>query len=202
MNFIYAKSDLLSKSTCNELIDLFECQKENHIDGYIVSNGVSTVDWLKKKSTDICIDDSYFTNSNWAFSLNKFYKLLSDQIKEYKDTFSEYQEGIPILGLECLDKWSIDIPFNFQKYNPNDGYFSWHCEVAGIKTSHRILAWMIYLNDVFEGGGTEFKFQDYKSPAEQGKLLIWPAYWTHIHRGIPSKTEVKYILTGWVSFIS
>ena len=37
--------------------------------------------------------------------------------------------------------------------------------------------------------------------AEQGKTLIWPADWTHTHRGVGSLTEEKYIITGWYSFI-
>jgi hypothetical protein len=56
---------------------------------------------------------------------------------------------------------------------------------------------MIYLNDVTEGGETEFYYQQHFETPEQGKLIIWPSDWTYLHRGIPSPTQVKYILTGW-----
>ena len=59
---------------------------------------------------------------------------------------------------------------------------------------------MVYLNTVKDGGETQFYFQDHKEKAEQGKLLIWPVDWTHLHRGIPSPTENKYIFTGWYTF--
>ena len=39
-----------------------------------------------------------------------------------------------------------------------------------------------------------------KEKAEEGKILIWPSEWMHLHRGIPSPTQTKYILTGWFSF--
>jgi hypothetical protein len=59
--------------------------------------------------------------------------------------------------------------------------------------------WMIYLNDVTKGG-TYFDNYDLTFDAVEGRLLIWPAFWTHFHRGIVSKTETKYIATGWFSY--
>lgn len=59
---------------------------------------------------------------------------------------------------------------------------------------------MIYLNTVENGGGTEFKYYNHVEKAEKGKLLIWPPDFTHTHRGLPSETEEKYILTGWYEF--
>ena len=42
---------------------------------------------------------------------------------------------------------------------------------------------MVYLNDVTDGGGTDFPTLDYKMDARVGDFSIWPAYWTHPHRG-------------------
>ena len=57
---------------------------------------------------------------------------------------------------------------------------------------------MLYLNDVFDKGGTEFKDQKVTASAQKGKLLIWPADWMHTHRGVTSPTEEKWIATGWI----
>ena len=57
---------------------------------------------------------------------------------------------------------------------------------------------MTYLNDG-EDGGTEFLYQKIASPAKKGLTLIWPANWTHTHRGIISSTNEKIIITGWFS---
>ena len=59
---------------------------------------------------------------------------------------------------------------------------------------------MTYLNDVDDGGETEFLYQDVKTKAVKGKTVIFPVEWTHTHRGIPSPTQDKYIITGWFSF--
>jgi hypothetical protein len=55
---------------------------------------------------------------------------------------------------------------------------------------------MLYLNDV-DDGGTEFKYQKLILKAKKGNLVIWPAEFTHTHRGVVSKTKEKYIATGW-----
>ena len=55
---------------------------------------------------------------------------------------------------------------------------------------------MLYLNNVPDGG-TEFKYQNIITPAVKGNLIIWPADFTHTHKGVISKTKEKYIATGW-----
>ena len=58
---------------------------------------------------------------------------------------------------------------------------------------------MFYLNSV-DDGGTLFPLYDIGIKAVEGRLVIWPAYWTHAHRGQISQTKTKYIATGWFSF--
>jgi hypothetical protein len=96
-----------------------------------------------------------------------------------------------------MDDFRLDHAFNIQRYEPGEGFYGWHCERAGLLNSSRVLVWMVYLNDVKEGGQTQFFHQGHLEKPSQGKLLIWPSDWTHTHRGVPSPTETKYILTGW-----
>ena len=56
---------------------------------------------------------------------------------------------------------------------------------------------MLYLNTVTDNGGTYFPRQDTLTNAIKGDMIIWPAYFTHPHRGIVSETQEKYICTGW-----
>lgn len=114
-------------------------------------------------------------------------------LKKYQNEYSFAKEGI--------NPHQIDFPFNFQKYYPGNYYSVWHCENNGIKKNkERHLAFMTYLNTVNDGGETEFLYQEIKVKPEKGLTLIWPAYFTHTHRGNPSATEVKYISTGWFTF--
>jgi hypothetical protein len=99
-------------------------------------------------------------------------------------------------------KWEVE-GINIQKYNPGGGYVDWHSERTGhYDTSmYRHLVFMTYLNDVTDDGETEFLHQTIKVQPKKGLTLIWPSDWTHFHRGIPSPTETKYIITGWFCFI-
>jgi len=87
--------------------------------------------------------------------------------------------------------------FKVQKTEPTGGYHVWHCEHS--KTvMQRVAAWTLYLNDDFDGGETEFLYQQYRLKPEKGMVCIFPAGYTHMHRGNPPMNGTKYIATGWL----
>jgi hypothetical protein len=60
----------------------------------------------------------------------------------------------------------------------------------------------VYLNDIKQGGETEFLNQAMRVQPEAGKVVIFPAYFTHVHRGNPVlSAQDKYILTGWFEYV-
>ena len=85
----------------------------------------------------------------------------------------------------------------FQQTKPGEGYHAWHFENSG-DTPYRKLVSMLYLNSVTEGGETEFLYQKRRIKPQQGRLLVFPAGFTHTHRGNPPLSGNKYILTSWV----
>ncbi|NVJ60552.1 MAG: 2OG-Fe(II) oxygenase [Gammaproteobacteria bacterium] len=96
---------------------------------------------------------------------------------------------------------------NLQKYNQaQGGYHHWHSEhyphpVDKTQRSlHRVLLWLIYLNDVEQGGETEFFFQQTKVKASQGSLVLAPCGFTHTHRGGVPQSSDKYVLASWVMY--
>jgi hypothetical protein len=90
--------------------------------------------------------------------------------------------------------------FKIQKTKIGGGYHVWHYESDHRENSNRLLTWILYLNDVYEGGETEFLYQHMRVKPEQGTLVIWPAAFTHTHRGNPPLSNEKYIVTGWTEF--
>ena len=122
---------------------------------------------------------------------------VDDNFPALNKSFSEYIEKYSFLNY--LDEFRLDIGYNIQRYYPGQGFYKEHCEHMG-KTSTKVLAWSLYLNTIKDGGETMFTTYDKKIKAESGKISIWPAYWTHAHKGIVSNTETKYIATGWFSF--
>ena len=59
---------------------------------------------------------------------------------------------------------------------------------------------MLYCNTL-KKGGTHFPFQEKTLTAKKGKLIIWPSDFTHPHVGVISKTQEKYIVTGWFDIV-
>ena len=85
-----------------------------------------------------------------------------------------------------------------QKTPPGGGYHMWHYENAGFGHHARELVWAIYLNDLPEGEAeTEFLYQRRRIQPSAGTVVIWPAAYTHVHKGNTVFTQDKYIITGW-----
>lgn len=87
-----------------------------------------------------------------------------------------------------------------QRTDIGQGYHVWHGEHSSGKESGRVLLYILYLNDVDEGGETEFLYQHKRIKPEKGTLIIAPAFFTHAHRGNPPISNSKYIMTGWVEY--
>lgn len=85
----------------------------------------------------------------------------------------------------------------FQRTRPGEGFHQWHFENGG-DVAHRKLVTMLYLNDVEAGGETEFLYLHRRIQPRQGRLLVFPAGFTHTHRGNPPLSGDKYILTSWL----
>ena len=85
-----------------------------------------------------------------------------------------------------------------QKTPPKGGYHVWHCEADRVPHANRVLAWTVYLNDIPSGEGeTEFLWQGLRVQPKAGTVSIFPASFTHTHRGNPVYSCDKYIATGW-----
>ena len=85
-----------------------------------------------------------------------------------------------------------------QKTTIGGGYHTWHYESFNRGTCNRVLAFIFYLNDVEEGGETEFLYYPKRVKPQTGRLLVFPCGFPHTHRGNPPLSGDKYILTGWL----
>ena len=108
----------------------------------------------------------------------------------------QYKKKFPLINSN-LNRWRIYPTCQLVKFKPNNYYSHIHCE-HDERHSNRIFAWMIYLNDIKEGGGTYFHHQNFTTEPAAGNLYIWPAGWTHMHVGVNAPYESKYTVTGWV----
>ena len=180
--------NLENNKLCSEIIEFFENNKKLQKQG-ITAQGKN----LKlKKTTDITINPNDLKNPK--------FKILEKYINELHKCYMDYQKQWPFLKT-MLKK--IDIPaFNIQKYSRGDHFAHLHSERTSLSTLHRLFAWMTYLNDVEDGGKTNFSHYEISIQPQTGKTLIWPAEWTHAHTGEILNGGKKYIITGWMHFSS
>ncbi len=115
----------------------------------------------------------------------------------FKDVYPLYTQKYS--HLKKLATHNI-LEVKIQKTKVGEGYHMWHCENAEMKARNRVLAFSVYLNDVAEGGETEFLYQKCRFKPEKNTLLVWPSQFTHVHRGNPPLSNDKYIITGWVEY--
>jgi hypothetical protein len=185
--FLYTKEQVLSKESCKAFIDNFELSDEKKPGVLYGPDGLSSDNG--KKSTDLTFNPSYLQSSMWGNLLHTLVDILGVEKDNYVNRH--------LHALTKLDPFELSTTFNLQKYEPGESFSTWHCERASIKYSNRVLVWMIYLNTVTDRGETEFFYQNQFERPVEGKLLIWPSDWTYLHRGVPSPSQTKYILTGW-----
>jgi len=121
-----------------------------------------------------------------AFFLERFWNCYNEYVEHYSVLSEASKHQIRMMKL--------------QKTKPGDGYHVWHFENDSLERSGRLCAWGLYLNTIEQGGETEFLYQGVRIPATQGTLVIWPAGFTHAHRGNPPLSGDKYLLTGWVEY--
>ncbi len=175
-------------SITDELINYFESNKHKQKRG--ATSASENLDI--KNSTDVKVAP-------------KDIKLPGNEVfeKYFQHLYSCYQDYVtewPFLAsfAENLEVGS----FNLQRYQSGQHFQKLHTERSNLENLHRVFAWMTYLNDVGQedGGSTLFSHYDLAVQPRKGLTLIWPAEWTHAHKGNVLKANNKYIITGWMTF--
>ena len=195
-NLVYTNSSSLSGELCDDIIQLFE-QDNSKYKGVTNSGFVPEF----KLTMDLIIPNTICpkpTSSNkWSEIHDFLIKELKYNLKIYIDTF---QRLVNDHKYKLFKNKTLGMPsLLMQKYTKNVGHFDYHDDssIEWEDKTRRVLVFIWYLNDVNEGGETEF-CGTYKIKPEIGKLIIFPAEWTFPHRGIMPKSSDKYIITGWI----
>lgn len=184
--FIGIYENAFTPKECEDAIKLFE---NFHKTGYTYSRlGES-----KNAKDDVALNISPSIELDWGPGfINSFHNRFYDYI------YPLYNVQYPIL--QTLRKHKSK-HIKIQKTSPTQGYHVWHCE-HDANFEGRILSWILYLNDVEEGGETEFLYQSLRFKPKAGTFVLFPAHFTHTHRGNPPLSGVKYIATGWIEFLN
>ena len=185
-NFIGVYDNYITEQECNKAIKLYEDQ--NKFNNTINRIGFEKASILQKQ------DQQYFAAPN---NIDVWWESLKPMMLNFDIAWNHYVKNV---GADD----AYGVPFHFtdlkiQKTLPTEGYHVWHIEHGkGYDNEPRAFVFSIYLNDVEEGGETEFLHFSKRVKPKTGRIVIWPAGFPYLHRGNPPLSGAKYILTSWM----
>lgn len=183
LSFIYEIKNALPRELCRDMIRRFEANTGQQYAGRIGQN--QSEESRVKKTTDLRISG----RADWKDVDRALMQSLAK-------SFNEFGQSFPFFAANSFK----DIGYNMQRYRPGE-YYHWHVDGGPGEFSQRQLVAIWYLNNVEgPGGETEFPLQEVLVKPEEGKLVLFPPFWTHIHRAVEMQKGVKYIATTWICF--
>ena len=183
-SFIFEKKNALPDFLCNDMIQRFESNKEDQYQGRVGSDMNSNT--RLKKTTDLIVSGK----EHWQDADNNLFRSLAMALKEFQQLYPYFSD---------MSRFK-DMGYNLQRYEVGE-YYQWHVDADNLALAPRQLVALWYLNNVKEAGGeTEFVHQGVRVTPEQGKLVLFPPFWTHEHRAAEVLKGKKYIATTWVVF--
>lgn len=191
-NFIRVYDNIVSREFCQGVIEYFEwCVENNRVWERLESTSLNKKDLSTTINPQTQVDIS-FSRSHLGGYLQEFNSAFWDV------AYKEYTKEFDILN--TFEKHSI-LSYKVQKTLPGGGYHVWHAENGSMHLAGRIGVYILYLNDVSSGGETEFLYLSERVQPKESRLLIFPAGYTHTHRGNPPLRGAKYIMTGWIELV-
>jgi predicted 2-oxoglutarate/Fe(II)-dependent dioxygenase YbiX len=183
LSFIYEIPKALPGDVCREAIRRFEASPDQQYAGRI--GDAASQEASIKKTTDLFISG----RPDWRDMDTHLRQSLGRALREVARKF-------PFFAVNPFK----DLGYNLQRYRPGE-YYHWHVDSGPGEFMTRQLVALWYLNDVEAGGETEFDLQQVSVRPAEGKLVLFPPFWTHIHRAATVEHGVKYIATTWVCFV-
>jgi predicted 2-oxoglutarate/Fe(II)-dependent dioxygenase YbiX len=182
-SFIFEIDNALTPEICREMIARFEAKTDQQYPGRIGQH--EDVEKSIKQSTDLRISG----RADWK-------DIDTALVQSITRAFSEMARSFPFFAANSFK----DMGYNLQRTNTGE-YYHWHVDGGPGVFSQRQLVAVWYLNDVQgPGGETEFAHQEVKVTPKEGRLVLFPPFWTHLHRGATVERGVKYIATTWICF--
>ena len=189
-NFVLTYDNFFTPEECQSVIDCFH-RFENA--GFTLSRQAQGSKSHERKDDQLYVTSLISSTQEIDVSdLDPFHLF---NRKFWNEVYPKYAEKYSIIS--GFPHHTIRL-IKLQKTEVGGGYHVWHCEDDSPQNMRRMMTFILYLNNVSDGGETEFLYYPKRIAPQTGRLILWPAGYTHAHRGNPPISNTKYILTGWV----
>jgi hypothetical protein len=179
-DLIHVHENVLEPHICQFLIDLFESNpdKQERIDNQRRPN------FTQFNLTENC---------KMTDEVENIHNYLIKIVLEHKKKYYEFVDS------RCFPEQNNFEQFRIKKYNTdgNDA-FDTHVDVSDYASARRFLSFMLYLNDVNEGGETIF--DDLTIKPKTGTMIVFPPLWMYPHKGVAPISNTKYIMSTYLHY--
>ena len=188
-DFIGIYDNVLTQTECDKLIAYYNQLNE--------LNRTFNRQELKDEDRHVKDDETAFLMESEEFFLDQGMSILNPLVNKISKCYEDYANRFSVIkSSKRIGVHSLRL----QKTVPGGGYHMWHYETSSHGSSPKFITFMVYLNDIDEGGETEFLYLHKRIKPQQGRVIIWPSGFTHTHRGNTPLSGIKYAITGWVSY--
>jgi hypothetical protein len=185
-NFIGTYDNYITKEECDKAIKLFEEQNK-------FNNTFNRMCFEQSPVTQKQ-DQQFFAEGG---NLELWWEELKPMMLNFDLAWNHYCQNTG--AKDVYGQGFFYTSLKIQKTLPTEGYHVWHIEHGkGFDNEPRAFVFSIYLNDVEDGGETEFLHFSKRVKPKTGRIVIWPAGFPYVHRGNPPLSGEKYILTSWM----
>ena len=195
-NFIRVYKNQFPDELCDELINIIEnnCAQNKTHKGL---SGKNKLNSENKDSIDLDLIPDHGIPGVGGPLFEKLYSHLYGPVIGYINNYIISSAGTKdyISAKDAMETFVLLQAPKLKIYRaPDQGFHAWHQDWGLLPVqARRLVVAMVYLNDVEEGGETAFYHQNIKVKPEKGKMVIFPPYFTHMHKGMRPISNDKYI---------
>ena len=186
IDYIKTYDNVVDEQDCSQIIECFESQKEHQV--FINRNQRPTF-------TEMNISQRYLAKDPLWMGIQKSVQM------SFVECVSNYMEELDLRDIDFPPKYAFE-EFRLKKYRSNsEDEFADHVDVGDHNSARRFLVCFLYLNDVEDGGTTDFPKISHSVSPKCGRILVFPSTWMYRHAGRPVTEGNKYILGTYLHYL-
>lgn len=193
VSFHRVYDNVIRPELCKKVIESFEADTDGQHEGTLINDVRST---SLKRTTDIRIGDRLATSVGREI----WQEIDAALFKAISSTWFQYQRDVPSIRYITAKHGFEDTGYQLQRYAQGSGAFGPHIDACSLESIDRVAAVVIYFNTVKLGGGTKFPYWNEVVAPIEGRVLWFPATWTHLHEGLVPASDHKYVASTFMRF--